>query len=59
MIRPGVAIVTFGLGLLVTHGFGLSLMPALLPEISSDIGAGYDQLGAALASGSMCFSGSC
>jgi len=56
LIRPGPAVVTFGLGLLVTHGFGLSLMPALLPEISADLGAGYDELGAALASGMLFYS---
>ncbi len=51
MIGPRAAITTFGLGLLVTHGFGLSLVPALLPEIADSLDAGYAQLGLAVASG--------
>lgn len=40
-----------GLGTLVSHGFGLSLVPALLPRIEDSFGSGYGPLGAAVAAG--------
>lgn len=43
------------LGTMVSHGFGLSLVPALLPNIESELGAGYDVLGAAVASGLLAY----
>ena len=51
MIPPVRAGMTLGFGLLVTHGFGLSLVPALLPHIAASLDAGYTELGLAVASG--------
>ena len=51
MISPIRAGVALGAGLLVTHGFGLSLVPALLPRISDSLETGYAELGIAVASG--------
>ena len=52
-LRAGVAL---GLGLVVTHGFGLSLVPALLPQISDSLDTGYAVLGLAVASGLLAYS---
>ena len=40
-----------GMGLLVTHGFGLSLAPAMLPYISDSLGGAYAALATALGFG--------
>lgn len=40
-----------GLGTLVSHGFGLALVPALLPRIEETFASGYGALGLAIASG--------
>jgi len=45
-----------GLGTLISHGFGLSLTPAMLPRISEDLDVGYGVLGAALATGLVAYS---
>ena len=55
-MRPSSAVATFGLGLLATHGFGLSLVPALLPDIAQSLGAGYAQLGLAISAGLVAYS---
>ncbi len=51
MIRPVPAALVLGLGTLVSHGFGLSLLPAMLPRIAEDFGAGYGVLGSVAAIG--------
>ena len=56
MIPPVRAGMTLGFGLLVTHGFGLSLVPALLPHIAASLDAGYTELGLAVASGLLSYS---
>ncbi len=45
-----------GLGTLITHGFGLALVPAMLPRISDDLDVGYGLLGAAVAAGLVSYS---
>ncbi|MDH4309001.1 MAG: MFS transporter, partial [Acidimicrobiia bacterium] len=50
-VGSGRAMVCLGLGVLMSHGFGLSLLPAMLPNISRDLGVGYDTLGLVVASG--------
>ncbi len=50
-ISPAQAIAVLGLGTLVSHGFGLSLAPAMLPRMAEDLAAGYGALGSALAAG--------
>ena len=52
-VRAGLAA---GLGLVVTHAFGLSLVPALLPNISDSLETGYTALGIAVASGLLAYS---
>lgn len=44
-----------GLGTLVSHGFGLSLVPALLPQIENSYRSGYGPLGIAVASGLLAY----
>ncbi len=41
----------FGVVIVVTHGFGNSLVPALLPRIAESFDAGYGVLGLAVAAG--------
>ena len=41
----------FGMAILVTHGFGNSLVPAMLPRIAESFEAGYGVLGLAVATG--------
>lgn len=50
-LRPGPATLVLGFGTLVTHGFGLSLIPAMLAFIAVDLDAGYDVLGIVVAVG--------
>lgn len=45
------ATVVLGLGTLVSHGFGLALVPALLPSIEDSFGSGFTALGVAVAAG--------
>jgi MFS family permease len=45
------ATLVLGMGTLITHGFGLALVPAMLPRISEDLGVGYGVLGATVATG--------
>lgn len=45
------ATVVLALGTLVSHGFGLSLVPALLPHIEREFQSGYGALGLAVATG--------
>lgn len=47
----GVSTFVLGFGTLVSHGFGLSLVPAMLPRIDADLEAGYGLLGVAIALG--------
>ena len=49
--RVVAASVVFGLGTLVSHGFGLSLVPAMLPNIEREFQSGYGVLGVAVATG--------
>ena len=39
------ATIALGLGTLVSHGFGLSLVPAMLPRIEEEFASGYGVLG--------------
>ena len=39
--------VLFGWGIMATHGFGLGLIPALLPNIAHSLGSGYRIMGLA------------
>ena len=45
------AAILFGIVILVTHGFGNSLVPTLLPRIAESFQAGYGVLGLAVAAG--------
>ena len=45
----------FGVVILVTHGFGNSLVPAMLPRIAESFQAGYGILGLAIATGLLCY----
>lgn len=45
------ATVVLGLGTMVSHGFGLSLVPALLPSIEETFASGFGALGLAVAVG--------
>ncbi len=49
--RVGPTALVLGLGTLVSHGFGLSLVPALLPDIEREYQSGYGILGLAIATG--------
>ena len=49
------ATIALGLGTLVSHGFGLSLVPAMLPRIEDEFGSGYGVLGLAVASGLLAY----
>lgn len=48
---PKNAALVLGLGTLVSHGFGLSLVPALLPDIENTFDSGFAALGGAVAAG--------
>lgn len=48
---PLVAASLFGVTILVTHGFGNSLVPAMLPRIAESFEAGYGVLGLSVATG--------
>lgn len=48
---PAAATIVLGLGTLVSHGFGLSLVPALLPQVERTFDSGFGALGAAVAGG--------
>jgi predicted MFS family arabinose efflux permease len=50
-VRVGPATIVLALGTLVSHGFGLSLVPALLPHIEREFESGYGVLGLAVATG--------
>ena len=49
------ATIALGLGTLVSHGFGLSLVPTMLPRIEKEFGSGYGVLGLAVASGLLAY----
>lgn len=49
--RPWRVILVLGLGTMVSHGFGLSLVPAMLPRIEDTFQSGYGVLGIAIATG--------
>jgi predicted MFS family arabinose efflux permease len=51
MIKPRLAALVLGLGTLVSHGFGLSLVPAMLPRIEETFDSGYGVLGLVIAGG--------
>lgn len=55
-IGQGSATLVLGLATLISHGFGLSLVPAMLPRISDDLGVGYGPLGVAVATGLVAYS---
>lgn len=50
------AALVLGFGTLISHGFGLALVPAMLPRIADDFGVGYGALGAALGFGLIAYS---
>ena len=50
-VRTGPATIVLGMGTLVSHGFGLSLVPAMLPLIEAEFDSGYGALGVAVATG--------
>lgn len=50
-VRVGPAAIVLALGTLVSHGFGLSLVPALLPHIEREFRSGYGALGLAVSTG--------
>lgn len=50
-ISPRAATLVLGLGTLVSHGFGLSLVPAMLPKIEDTFDSGFAVLGVAVAAG--------
>ena len=49
------AALLFGLVIMVTHGFGNSLVPAMLPRIAESFQAGYGVLGLAVATGLLAY----
>ncbi len=49
--QPRTTALVLGLGTLVSHGFGLSLVPALLPAIERTFTSGFAALGVAVAGG--------
>ena len=55
-VRTWHAAVVLGLGTLVSHGFGLSLVPAMLPRIEDEFQSGYGILGVAVATGLLAYS---
>lgn len=54
-IEPGRAAVLFCAVIMVTHGFGNGLVPALLPRIGESFGSGYGTLGLAVSSGLLAY----
>ena len=54
-IAPGPATLVFGFAMLVSHGFGLSLVPAMLPRIEEEFQSGYGVLGVAVATGLLAY----
>lgn len=54
-VRVGPAAMVLALGTLVSHGFGLSLVPALLPHIEREFKSGYGVLGLAVATGLLAY----
>ena len=54
-IPPGRAAVLFCAVIMVTHGFGNGLVPALLPRIGESFGSGYGTLGLAVSSGLLAY----
>lgn len=54
-IGPGRAAVLFCAVIMVTHGFGNGLVPALLPRIGESFGSGYGTLGLAVSSGLLAY----
>jgi len=54
-IKPVPATLVFGLGTLISHGFGLSLVPAMLPRIEAEFQSGYGVLGLAVATGLLAY----
>lgn len=55
LIGPGRAAVLFCAVIMVTHGFGNGLVPALLPRIAESFGSGYGALGLAVSSGLLAY----
>ena len=51
IVDPKRAALVLGLGALVSHGFGLSLVPAMLPKIEDSFDSGFAVLGVAIAAG--------
>lgn len=54
-VATGPATVVLGLGAMVSHGFGLSLVPALLPQIEATFASGFGALGLAVATGLLAY----
>jgi len=54
-IKPLPATLALGLGTLVSHGFGLSLVPAMLPRMEAEFQSGYGALGVAVATGLLAY----
>lgn len=55
IVKAWLAAGVLGLGALVSHGFGLALVPALLPQIEATFSSGYATLGLAVASGLLAY----
>lgn len=51
MTKPWRVTLVLGLGTMVSHGFGLALVPAMLPRIEDTFQSGYGVLGIAIATG--------
>ena len=51
MVAQVPATIVLGLGTLISHGFGLALVPAMLPRIADELNVGYGTLGGAVATG--------
>ena len=54
-IHTGTAAILFSVVILATHGFGNSLVPALLPRIAESFQTGYGALGLAVAAGTFSY----
>jgi MFS family permease len=55
-VRVWAATLVLGLGTLISHGFGLALVPAMLPRIADDLDVGYGLLGTAVTGGLAAYS---
>ena len=54
-IKAWPVLIVLGLGTMISHGFGLALIPAMLPRIEEEFQSGYGALGVAIATGLLAY----